>query len=65
MRLKHFSMRGNTLSMEIRSEIDDTKFKAICDHLDQAVAALGRIRMVIIVRPYPSFNTAEDLYNDL
>ena len=62
---KHFDVKGNTLSMEVRSEIDETKFKAICDELDQAVAAMGKIRMVIVVRQYPSFNSAEDLYNDL
>ena len=65
MHLKYFKVSGNTLLMEISSEINDTKFKAICNDLNQAVAALGIIRMVIVVRHYPSFNSAEDLYDDL
>jgi hypothetical protein len=56
---------GNVLTLDIRSEIRKKRFDAICKDLDQAAAAMGRIRLVLVVRHYPSFNSAEDFYDDL
>jgi hypothetical protein len=65
MQLSEFTITGNLLTLEIRSEIREARFKAICRDMDLAVAARGRVRLVIVVRHYPSFNSAEDLYDDL
>jgi hypothetical protein len=65
MKLSEFTIAGNLLTLEVRSEIRQTRFKAICADIDQAVAALGRIRLVLVMRHYPSFNSAEDFYDDL
>lgn len=33
--------------------------------MDQAVPALGTVRIVIVMRHYPTFNSAEDFLDDL
>jgi hypothetical protein len=65
MQLTQFTASGNILTLEVRSEIQQTRFKAICDDMEQAVAALGNVRLVLVMRHYPSFNSAEDFYDDL
>ncbi|MCB2145571.1 MAG: STAS/SEC14 domain-containing protein [Deltaproteobacteria bacterium] len=65
MQLSEFTGAGNVLTLEIRSEIRPPRFKAICRDMDQAVAALGRVRLVLLMRHYPSLNSAEDFYDDL
>ena len=65
MRLSEFSATGNVLTLDVRSEIRAARYKAICRDMDQAVAALGRVRLVLVMRHYPSFNSAEDFYDDL
>ncbi len=65
MRLSEFTLTGNLLTLEVREEIRPTRFKAICKDMDRAVAALGRIRLVLVMRHYPSLNSAEAFYDDL
>jgi len=65
MQLSAFTGAGNVLTLDVRSEIRAARYKAICRDLDQAVAALGRVRLVLVMRHYPSFNSAEDFYDDL
>ena len=65
MRSKYFKEMGNILSVEISSEISDEKFHAICNEIDQLTAARGKVRLVLIMKHYLSFNSAEDLYYDL
>lgn len=65
MRLSEFKATGNLLTLEVRSEIRQARFQAICKDMDQAIAALGRVRLVLVMRHYPSFNSAEDFYDDL
>jgi len=65
MQLSEFTGAGNVLTLDVHSEIRATRFKAICRDMDQAVAAVGRFRLVLVMRHYPSLNSAEDLYDDL
>ena len=66
MQLTEFKAAGgNILTLEVRSEIRQARFKAICKDLDEAVIVLGKIRLVVVMRHYPSFNSAEDFYDDL
>ena len=65
MQLSQFKASGNILTMEIRSEIDEGRFRSICRDMDTAAAALGRLRLVLVMRHYPSFNSAEDFFDDL
>jgi hypothetical protein len=65
MRLSEFTAAGNVLTLDVRSEIRATRFKAICLDMDQAVAAQGRVRMVLVMRACPSLNSAEDFFDDL
>jgi len=51
--------------MQISSEINDDKFRAICSEIEQAAATLGKIRLLLEFKHYPSLNSAEDLYDDL
>jgi hypothetical protein len=65
MRLSQFTATGNVLTLEVRSEIRPARFKAICHDMDQVAAAQVRARLVLVMRHYPSFNSAEDFYDDL
>ena len=65
MRLSEFTASGNVLTLDVRSEIRPTRFKLICRDMDQAVSALGHVRLVLVMRHYPSLNSAEDFYDDL
>lgn len=65
MQLTQFSVSGNVLTLEIRSEVHDERFKAICKDMDKAVAALGKLRLVLVIRHYPAFSSAESLYHDM
>jgi hypothetical protein len=65
MPFSELTVQGNLLTLEVRSEITKKRFNAICKDMDRAIAALGRVRLVLVMRHYPSFNSAEDLYEDL
>ncbi|MEE4111234.1 MAG: STAS/SEC14 domain-containing protein [Desulfobacteraceae bacterium] len=65
MQLSTFTGAGNVLTLDVRSEIRAARYKAICRDMDQAVAERGRVRLVLVMRHYPSFNSAEDFYDDL
>lgn len=65
MQLSQFTVAGNILTLDVRAEIRQPRFEAICNDIKKAVAALGRVRLVLVMRHYPSFNSAEDFYDDL
>ncbi|GAB6905925.1 conserved hypothetical protein [Desulfosarcina cetonica] len=65
MQLSEFSQTGNLLTLVVRAPIDKRRFRAICRDMDQAVPALGTVRIVIVMRHYPTFNSAEDFLDDL
>ena len=65
MQLSEFKAAGNILTLESRSEIRPARFKAICRDLDRAIASQAKLRLVLVMRHYPSFNSAEDFYDDL
>lgn len=65
MELSEFKRSGNLMTLEVRSEIRAHRFKAICKDMDQAIARVGSVRLLLVMRHYPSFNSAEDFYYDL
>lgn len=65
MQLSEFKAAGNILTLEVRSQIRKERFNAICRDLDNAVAVHGKLRLVLVMRHYPSFNSAEAFYDDL
>lgn len=65
MQLTEFTLTGNLLTLDVHTEISPARFGRICRDMDQAIAALGMVRLVLVMRHYPSFNSAEDLFDDL
>jgi hypothetical protein len=65
MTYSEFTVKGNLLTLEVRSEISKKRFKAICEEMDRAIKALGRVRLILVMRHYPSLNSAEDFFDDL
>ena len=65
MPFKYFNVVGNVLFMEIDSEINKDKLNGICNEIEQAAATLGKVRLLLELKHYPSLNSAEDLYDDL
>ena len=51
--------------MQIDAEIDADRFAGICSDLSKAAADFGNVKLVIVMKHYRSFNSAEDLYEDL
>jgi hypothetical protein len=51
--------------VKISSEVTDKKFQAICNEVERINATVGKVRLVLVMRHYPSFDSAEDLYDDL
>ena len=60
-----FKTTGNLLSMEIYSSISRRKYKTICREIKEAAAVTGKVRLLLVMRRYPTFCSAEDLYYDL
>jgi hypothetical protein len=65
MKLSEFTVSGNLMTLEVRSEIRPERFRAICKDMERVIAAMGTVRLVLVMRHYPSFNSAEDFYDDL
>ena len=65
MPFQYFTVASKVLSLQISSEINDNKFRGICSDIEQAAATLGKVRLLLEFRHYPSLNSAEDLYDDL
>ena len=65
MQLTEFSRAGSLLTLTVRGPVDDRRFAAICQDMDLAVAQLGRVRIVLVMRHYTTFNSAEDFLDDL
>jgi hypothetical protein len=64
MAIPHFKKDGNLLVLKITEDIKDDMFKQICRELEKA-AVKGPVRLILVVRHYASFNSAEDLYYNL
>lgn len=56
---------GNFVSLEIGAAISDPQSKEIARQIESVAAAFGKVRLIIFLKPYPSLNSAEDLYDDL
>lgn len=65
MQLSEFTATGNLLTLVVRSEIRKERYKRICKDMEKAINALGNVRLVLVMRHYPSLNSIEDLYFDL
>ena len=58
-------IRGNVVAIRITGEISDKENEKLSHLVEQKRIAWGRIRVLIAAVHYPSFNSAEDLYDDL
>jgi len=65
MQLSEFSQTGNLLTLVVRAPVDDRRYRAICRDMDRALANLGTVRLVLVMRHYPTLNSAEDFLDDL
>lgn len=58
-------IQGNVLGIKISAEISEDEHQQIDALIRNAIAKWGRLRVLIVVKHYPSFNSAEALYEDL
>jgi hypothetical protein len=58
-------MKGNILAITITGEITDNEHDQLDRLIRESVARWERIRIFIVLKHYPSFNSAELLYEDL
>ena len=59
------SISGNILALRIQDEIRDREMNEICKAMESMIATGEPVRLFIVVDHYPSFNSAESLYDDL
>jgi hypothetical protein len=65
LQFSEFTVNGDVLTLQVHSEIRADRFRSICKDMDKAAAASDRLRLLLIMRHYPSFNSAENLYHDM
>jgi hypothetical protein len=58
-------IQGNLLAISITGEITENEHDRLDRLIRQRVAEWERIRIVVVLKHYPSFNSAESLYEDL
>lgn len=58
-------IRGNVLAITITGEITENEHGQLDRLIRDLVAQWKRIRIFIVLKHYPSFNSAESLYEDL
>ena len=56
---------GNVVALRITGEITRKEFEQLDRLMHDKAAQYGPLRLLIVVEHYPSFNSAEDLYEDL
>jgi hypothetical protein len=58
-------IQGNLLAITISGEITENEHDRLDRLIRELVAQWERIRIFIVLKHYPSFNSAESLYEDL
>jgi hypothetical protein len=58
-------IQGNVLAITITGEITENEHVQLDRLIRERVAQWERIRIFIVLKHYPSFNSAESLYEDL
>ena len=58
-------IRGNVLAIKISGEITETEHNQLECLISESIAEWKSIRILIVVKHYASFNSAEALYEDL
>ena len=58
-------IQGNVLAIKITGEISEREHDQLDRLFQEAVAKWEAIRVFIVISHYPSFNSAESLYEDL
>ncbi len=58
-------IQGNVLAIAITGEITENEHEKLDRLIKESAARWKRIRIFIVFKHYPSFNSAESLYEDL
>ena len=58
-------IRGNVLAIKITGEITESEHQQLDRLISASVAEWERIRIFMVIKHYPSLNSAEALYEDL
>jgi hypothetical protein len=58
-------IKGNVLAIAISGEITGNEHGRLDRLIEQRAAEWERIRILVVLKHYPSFNSAESLYEDL
>lgn len=65
MQTQTMQKTGNILSIRIDSELTGERFRTVCAEIEKLTAAVGTIRLVLVIKHYVSLLSAEDLLDDL
>ena len=59
------NLPGDIIALRMTGEISDKEYDEICEILKRAANQGKKIRLFLVMEHYPSFNSAESLYEDL
>jgi hypothetical protein len=65
MKKQWIKATGNILSITIDAEITNQKYDTIAKALDRIIASFGSVKLVLVVKHYVSFNSAEEFCDNL
>lgn len=65
MQIKSIPSTPRLLSIGIDSPLRQTDHRTIAREIERASKTGGRVRLVVVMRHYPTLNSAEDLLDDL
>jgi hypothetical protein len=65
MHARQMKSTGNILSITIDADVTDKRYAAIVKELDRIVSDFGTVKLVLVMKDYVSFNSAEDFCDNL
>jgi hypothetical protein len=57
--------KGDLISIHIDSPLTEESYQAVTRQIEETAAAVGKVRLFLVLKHYPSLSSAEDLYDDL
>jgi hypothetical protein len=65
MQTPFIQSEGSLISIHIDSPLTENDQHAVCRCIEEKAEAAGKVRLLLVMKQYPSLNSAEDLFDDL
>ena len=65
MQTQVLQSKDNLISIRIDAPLTEAQSQAVRRQIEQTAERAGKVRLLLLMRHYPSLNSPEDLYDDL